>query len=86
MLPYQEASDPPVDSELRRACAEEMHVITASGHIHRGDRSVLYVYEQLGWPVWPLRLPPFRWLTPPLYSLVANNRRWFARFFFRSEG
>lgn len=83
-MPYQEAPDPPITDALREACAEAMHVLLPDGTTVVGDRSVIYVYERVGYPVAALfRYPPLSWLSPWLYALVANHRRTASRFVFR---
>lgn len=86
MIPYQEAPDPPVDASLRARCADQLHVLSPDGHAVVGDQAVLYIYEQLGYGRWiaVLRWPPLSWLTAPGYALLANHRRFFSRFVFRS--
>ena len=85
MVPYQDAPAPPMTEELREQCARVLHVLTADGRIRRADDAVIYIYEQLGYDaVSLLRWPPLKWLTGPGYSLVANNRRMFAKLAFRT--
>jgi predicted DCC family thiol-disulfide oxidoreductase YuxK len=86
VIPYQDAPSPPITEELRQACERVLHVLRPDGTILRADQAVLHIYEQLGYrlPVAVLRAPPLSWLTAPAYQLVANNRRFFARFTFRT--
>jgi hypothetical protein len=87
LMPYQEAPESLVGPELRRACAEAIHVIKPDGEILRAGRAVLFIYEELGYR----RLarvgaaPPFVWAVELGYGIVARNRRFFSRFLFRSE-
>ncbi len=73
--------------ELRLACADAIHVITADGETLRAGRAALFILEHIGWPLTArlLRLPPFVWAVELGYWIVANNRRLFSRFFFRRE-
>jgi predicted DCC family thiol-disulfide oxidoreductase YuxK len=82
---YQEAPSPPMTPELFRACSEAIHVIDEQGSIRRGGRATLFILEQEGWgPVARfLSLPPFLWLVEMAYRLVAANRSFFSRLFFR---
>lgn len=84
MVPYQEAPSPPMTDELREAAAGALHVLLPDGTIIVGDRAVVYVYEKLGYAVAGVfRLPPLSWVSPLMYSVLANHRRFFARFAFR---
>ena len=64
-----------------------MHVIEPDGQMMRAGRAVLFLLGEVGyrWLVWPLRFPPMIWLVEAGYKVVANNRRFFARFLFRQE-
>lgn len=87
MVSYQEAPSPPMTPALQEACAGAMHVILPDGSMQIGDKSVIYVYETLGYGIASVfRYPPLSWVTPSMYRLLANNRRTFARFVFRDEG
>jgi len=70
---------------LAAACADAVHVVTADGRVLRAGRAVLFVLEQLGWPVRLLALPPLIWPIEWLYRVVARNRAFFSRFLFRRE-
>jgi predicted DCC family thiol-disulfide oxidoreductase YuxK len=86
-VPYQEAPSPPMTPELRAACERAAHVITADGRLLRAGRGCLFVLERLGWG-WVARLlarPPFIWIVEVVYRIVADHRRFFARFLFRLE-
>jgi predicted DCC family thiol-disulfide oxidoreductase YuxK len=82
---YQEAPSPPMTPELYRACGKAVHVIDREGSIHRGARATLFILEREGWgPIARfLSLPPFVWIVELGYCLVASNRSFFSRFFFR---
>jgi predicted DCC family thiol-disulfide oxidoreductase YuxK len=72
---------------LRAACERAIHVVKANGTVLRAGRASLFILEQLGWG-WLARilaLPPFIWAVEWGYRLVADNRRFFSRFLFRSE-
>jgi hypothetical protein len=71
--------------ELYRACGKAVHVIDREGSIHRGARATLFILEREGWgPIARfLSLPPFVWIVELGYYLVASNRSFFSRFFFR---
>lgn len=70
--------------ELRAACEAALHVLTADGEVLRGERALLFVYEELGYGALtaPFHLPPMSWAAAWGYALVARNRRWFARVLF----
>ncbi len=86
MLPYQEAPDTLLGDALRARCADRMIVLLPGGQTLEGEHAVMHVYETLGYGVWvaPFRWPPLSWLARPGYALVANNRRFFSRFAFRT--
>lgn len=70
--------------ELRAACEDALHVFTTDGEVLRGAAAVLFVYDQLGYPAARVGRP-LAPLLEPAYRLVSRNRRFFARFFFRTE-
>jgi predicted DCC family thiol-disulfide oxidoreductase YuxK len=82
---YQEAPSPPMTPELYRACREAVHVIDREGSIRRGGKATLFILEQEGWGSIAriLSLPPLIWLVEMLYRVVATNRSFISRFFFR---
>jgi predicted DCC family thiol-disulfide oxidoreductase YuxK len=87
VLPYQEAPSPPMTPALHEACARAVHVVKSDGTLLRAGRATLFILEQIGWG-WFARVlswPPFIWIVELVYSLVANNRRFFSRFLFRDE-
>ena len=71
--------------ELYRACGEAVHVIDRQGSIRRGGRAMLFILEREGWGLIAriLSLPPLIWLVEMLYRVVATNRSFISRFFFR---
>jgi hypothetical protein len=73
--------------ELRVACARAVHVRTATGGILFGGRAVVFLLPAIGFPkvARMLSWPPVLFFVELLYRLVANNRRFFARFLFRKE-
>jgi predicted DCC family thiol-disulfide oxidoreductase YuxK len=73
--------------ELTAACEKAVHVIRADGRILRAGRAMLFILEQIGWGWFArlLALPPFVWFVELGYWIVANNRPFFARFFFTRE-
>jgi len=73
--------------ELAAACADAVHVVKRDGTVLRAGRATLFILEQLGWG-WGARLltyAPLIWGVELGYRVVANNRRFFARYFFREE-
>lgn len=75
--------------QLRRACRQAVHVITAEGQTMRAGRAGLFVLEAIGVPrllVWPFTRPPLVWLAEWGYRLVADHRSFFGRFLFTKEG
>ena len=85
--PYQTAPAPPMTLELRAACENAVHVVTADGTILRAARAALFILGRIGYPVVAriLLLPPFLWFAEIGYRIVAGHRDFFARFFFRKE-
>lgn len=79
MVPYQEA---PVSPEIRAACRDAIHVLTADGRVLRAGRATLYVLRALGWGpvVWIGFLPPFVWLVELAYRVAAAHRHLLGRF------
>lgn len=73
--------------ELARACARAVHVITRDGLTLHAGRAALFILENIGWGVSArlLSYPPFIWIVELFYRIVANNRPFFARYFFRHE-
>lgn len=73
--------------ELSRACARAAHVVCPDGTTLRAGRASLHVLAGLGWrrTARLFSLPPFVWLVELGYWVVARNRHFFARFFFRRE-
>ncbi len=84
-MPYQEAPEPPLTPERRAACRRAVHVLTRDGQWMRAGRACLFVLGALGHRRLArlLELPPLVWAVELGYRLVANHRRFFARFLFR---
>ncbi len=73
---------------LYQACQRAVHVITVDGRIIKAGRAVMFVLEEIGYPIWlvrPFTWPPLVWLAELGYWIVAQNRPFFARFFFTKE-
>ena len=76
-----------MNDALRAACPEALHVVTQEADVLRGGRALLFAYGQLGhartahW----LARRPLIWLVEGVYRVVARNRRWISRLFFRGE-
>jgi predicted DCC family thiol-disulfide oxidoreductase YuxK len=73
---------------LYQACQRAVHVITIDGRIIKAGRAVMFVLEEVGYPIWlvrPFTWPPLVWFTELGYRVVAQNRPFFARFFFTKE-
>lgn len=72
---------------LAARCARAVHVLASDGTLLAGGRASLFVLERIGFPTLArvLRLPPLVWLVDMGYGVVARNRPFFARFFFRKE-
>lgn len=62
-------------------------MITADGRVYEGARALLFVGGRIGfgWITWAGWIPPNVWLLQAGYRFMANNRKLFARFLFRSE-
>src|SRR4051794_1699536 len=61
----------------REQLSSRMHAQTPDGRWHVGFFAwleILKVLPRWRWLARLLRVPPLRWLGPPLYALVANNR------------
>lgn len=73
--------------ELREACRHAAHVIHPDGTILRAGRASLFVLGKLGWPktMWLFSQVPFIWGVEFGYWLVATNRAFVSRFFFRQQ-
>ncbi len=86
-VPYQEAPRPPMTDALARRCARAVHVLAPDGTLLRAGRASLFVLGRIGFPRlarW-LGRPPLAWAVEAGYWVVARNRAFFARFFFRDE-
>lgn len=72
---------------LAAECARAVHVLGPDGTRLRAGRASLFVLERTGFPrlARVLRLPPLVWAVEAGYRVVAGNRRFFARVFFRRE-
>lgn len=83
--PYQESEDPRIDDALRQACSRAVHVLPREGGALRAGRASLYVLRRTGFrkTAAVLGVPPLRWLVELGYWIVARNRRFFSRIFFR---
>lgn len=81
VLPYQSAPDPPVNRELRLACAAALHVVLPGGTVLAAGRAVAAVAAALGWRrlAGLMTLPPFSWIVEASYRLIARNRRLLSR-------
>ncbi|MGF1509874.1 MAG: thiol-disulfide oxidoreductase DCC family protein [Myxococcota bacterium] len=84
-VPFQMAPSPPMTPELRVACERAVHLVRPDGTILRGGRAVLAALEIVGYRFWGrfLSWPPMIWIIEAGYWVVARNRRWFSRWFFR---
>jgi predicted DCC family thiol-disulfide oxidoreductase YuxK len=86
-IPYQQAPSPPMTPELYAACEHAVHIVLPDGRILRAGRALLFLMEQTGWR-WlarVLRVPPLVGLVEWFYGIVAQDRPFFARFFFTKE-
>ena len=73
VVPYQEAPSPPMDQDLREACARALHVVRADGRVLHSGAAALFVLDRLGWR------PLSRVLgSAPLLPLVEAAYRWTA--------
>jgi hypothetical protein len=72
---------------LADECARAVHVLGPDGTHLRAGRASLFVLERIGFPhaARVLRVPPLVWAVEAGYQVVARNRPFFARFFFRGE-
>lgn len=72
---------------LHRACARAVHVVTPDGRVLRAGRASLFVLERIGYrrQARLLTVPPLIWAVELGYRLVAANRPFFARLFFRDR-
>ena len=76
IVPYQDASTPPMTPELRAACRRAMHVVTADGRTLRAGRASLFILQETGNRrlAAVLGFPPLVWLVELAYRFVARNR------------
>ena len=72
-------------ARLAEECARAVHLITPDGVVLRAGRASLSVLDQIGWQGtarllsrWPLVV-----LVEIGYAIVARNRRFFSKLFFR---
>jgi len=86
-VPYQQAPRPPMTDALAARCARAVHVVAPDGTLLAGGRASLFVLERIGFSKLArvLRRPPLVWLVDLGYAVLARNRPFFARFFFRKE-
>ena len=80
----------PMTPQLRAACENALHVVTAHGEVLRGGRAVLFAFSRiLNSPLrrWARGLgqPPWIWPIEIVYSLVAKNRMRVGRFVLPNE-
>lgn len=87
LVPYQRAPYPPMTEDLARRCERAIHVITPNGTVLSSGRASLYILDAVGWHCFSALFSkrPLVWLVEAAYWLVASNRQWFSRFFFRSR-
>jgi predicted DCC family thiol-disulfide oxidoreductase YuxK len=81
IVPYQQASGPPMTPQLAAACERAVHVLTADGQLLRAGRASLFVLGEIGhpWLAGLLGLPPFIWFVELGYATVARHRSFFSR-------
>jgi hypothetical protein len=73
---------------LREAARHAVQVVTFDGRRFEAGRAVLFILEEIGWHPRLARLAqrrPLIWLVELGYRIVARNRPFFGRFFFRGE-
>lgn len=89
--PFQRAPSPPMTPELREACQEAVHILTADGRLLRAGRACLFAVDEIEALPWlgrlarVLRIPPLVWLVELGYRIVAANRMFFSRLLFPGE-
>lgn len=86
-IPYQQAPSPPMNEPLAQACSRAVHVVTSDGRVHKAGRAVLFALDQVGYGALAklLSLPPVVWGLELGYWVVARNRAWFSKLFFRKK-
>jgi len=87
-IAYQDAPSPPMTPQLREACQSAVHVVTPDGRMILAGRAFLFILQQIGHRrlARTLAQKPFIWFIELGYSIVARNRQFFSKVFFRSEG
>ena len=88
LIAYQRVPSPPMTDDLRRACADALHVLCKDGTVLRAGRALLFALGELGYPR-TARLfarVPLIWAVEVFYFGVARHRRFLSRFLFRGEG
>jgi predicted DCC family thiol-disulfide oxidoreductase YuxK len=82
---YQQVPDPPMDAALARACGRAVHLLHPDGHLERAGQACSTVLHLIGFTALArlLRLRPLSWAFEIGYWVVARNRAFFSRFFFR---
>ena len=73
---FRSAADP--DLPVKRGDLEEsMWVRDESGRLLKGFAAWRVIMSELPgwrWMAWLVAAPPFRWLGPPIYRMIAENR------------
>tara|TARA_Y100000814_G_C12291362_1_gene388584 strand:+ start:644 stop:1018 length:375 start_codon:yes stop_codon:yes gene_type:complete len=83
LIPYQYASNPPVDADLASECGKAVHIQLPNGNFERGGLACLTIMELAGYK-WVSRVfknPFFIWIPEKVYYFVARNRNFISSFF-----
>lgn len=72
---------------LFERCKTEMAVVTEEGRELGGAKAVLFILSKIGWGWFArfLSYPPMIWPITLGYILVARNRGFFSKLFFRNK-
>lgn len=81
----QSCPSPPMTPELMGRSGREMLVVAHGGQVLGGARAFLFVLEQTGakW-VKVFGLPPLVWIVDGVYRLIAMNRGFISKTFFKT--
>lgn len=84
---YQNCPSPPMNPAFYERCKVELGVVTSDGRELGGAKAVFFILEQLGWG-WFARLlaaPPMIWINTLGYRIIARNRGFLSKVFFRGK-
>ena len=82
LIPYQNAPNPPVDTDLASECGKAVHLQFPNGNFERGGQACLTIMELVGYKrvgrVFRNRF--LRWIPEAIYHLISRNRKLLSSF------